>query len=300
MSSSIETTSPLDVFLDLVSFTSIGCVVGFLVFLWRPRVKEALDAARAGAIPLRRWSCTILMVLTIFHGIVECILFYRFLSALSTVLDNASNNERYSEGIWSLIYFMMFFIYGTLWGTSLALCILGFLKLVLILLELHGITGQLLPRKSSTSSESSVPTGWDTDIEAQLDHQPAIEMSTTENQRTSSGESNCHGGILERAVEDGVWEPQTIFEHPVEDDSDLRSVPQYSSHSQDQDVGSAGEESGDRSKVFTPLSSSSSEAGDFHSLDNVSSDPSSDWEDMSEDADDTSEICAPLSLEDWK
>ncbi|MCJ1438194.1 hypothetical protein MMC27_007581 [Xylographa pallens] len=294
MSSSIETTSSLDVFLDLVSFTSIGCVVGLLVFMWRRRVKEALDSARAGAIPPRRWSCTIIIVLTAFHGIVECIIFYRFLYALSTVLDDASKDERYSGPIWSIIHFMMFFIYGTLWGTSLALCVFGFLKLVSILLEIHGMTGQILPRKGSTSSESSVLTELDTDIEAQLHHESDLGLSITSIQQISSGESGCQGGTLGSAVKDELWDPQTIFEHPVEADSNPESLSQYISHSQDQDVGSAGEDSSERPKVYTPLSSTRSEAGDSYSLDDVSSDPSSDWEDMSEDADDTSEIDTAL------
>ena len=132
MSSPIKTASSLDVFLDMVSFTSIGCVVGFLVFLWRPRVKEALNSARAGAITPQRWSCTILVVLTMFHGIIECIIFYRSLCSLSTVLDGASKDERYTGDIGGFMHFMIFFIYGALWGTSLALCIfvsLAFLSL---------------------------------------------------------------------------------------------------------------------------------------------------------------------------
>ncbi|MCJ1322351.1 hypothetical protein MMC15_007699 [Xylographa vitiligo] len=228
MSTSIETTSSLDVFLDLVSFTSIGCVVGFLVFLWRPRVKEALESARAGAIPLRRWSCTVLIVLTTFHGIVECIIFYRFLYALSTVLDKAAKDERYFGERWVNIYIMTFFIYGTLWGISLALCIFGFLKLLSILLAIHGLTGQLLPRKASTSSDASVPTELDTVIEAQHDHHHSIETSTTEIQQTSSRESDCQRGTLKRPAEVELSEPQTTFEHPVEDDSNpevYRSMP---------------------------------------------------------------------------
>ncbi|MCJ1419684.1 hypothetical protein MMC32_006040, partial [Xylographa parallela] len=186
----------------------------------------------------------------------------------------------------------MFFIYGTLWGTSLALCVFGFLKLVSILLEIHGMTGQLLPRKSSTSSESSALSELDADIEAQLHHEPEVGLSTTRIQQRPGGESGCQGGIFGRAVKDELWEPLTTFEHLVEDDSNPQSIPQYISHSQDQDMGSAGEDSGERPKVYTPLSSSGWEPADAHSLDDVSSDPSSDWEDMSENADGTSEVHA--------
>ncbi|MCJ1285971.1 hypothetical protein MMC26_005313 [Xylographa opegraphella] len=295
MASSIETTSASDIFLDLVPFTVIGCAVGFLVLLWRPRVKEALETARAGAIPRRKWSCSVIIFVIAFDGILECILFFQFLYALSTVLDNASKDERYSGGIWDAIHFLMFFIYGITWGMSLALCIFGFFKFVTILLELHGLTVWLLPRKRSTSSEASVPTEVDTDVEVQLDHLRSIEVSTTGNQHLSCGEPERQSETVERVVEANLAEHQTISRHPVEDDSNPGRRLPSTTYSQDQDTESAGEESGNRSEVYTPPTSSGSEAGDFHSLNHGSSDSSSDGGNMSEDADDTSALYAALA-----
>ena len=162
-----------------------------------------------------------------------------------------------------------------------------------ILLGIHGLISQLLPRKSSTSSTSSVPTELGTDIEAQLDHQPGILITTTRIQQISSGDSDSRGETLGRAAEVEFSEPQTIFEHAVEVDTNPTSILQNTSYSRDQDAGNAGVNNS--SKIYTPPSLSSSEASDFYLIDEASSDRSSDWEDTSKEANETSEMYAALA-----
>ncbi|MCJ1391029.1 hypothetical protein MMC18_003890 [Xylographa bjoerkii] len=192
----------------------------------------------------------------------------------------------------------MFCIYGISWGTSLALCVLGFLKLMSILLEIHGIIGQLLPRKSSTASDTSVAVETSTDVESQRDAQPDSQGSTTMNQQVS-GEFDYQGVIFDRSTEDEPSQPEINFKHLAEDDSNSLSAPQYATNRKSQDVESAGEGSGKRSTSHTPPSTNDSEAGDLHTTPlssiNVLSDTSSDWEDISEDADDMPEMYAAFA-----
>jgi len=162
------------------------------------------------------------------------------------------------------------------------------------ILEIHGITGQLLPRKCNKASETSVAVDLNSDVEAQHDSRPEFQRSMPGDQQML-GERQCQGETLERAAEDMVSQPKTISEYLTEDDSNLLVTPQDATNRERQDVRIPLDESGNHPKVYAPQSFSSCEASHFHSLDNDSSDASSGWEDMSEDEDSLSEMYVALT-----
>ena len=119
--------------------------------------------------PAKRWHCTVMILFTAFHAIVECIIFDRFLfNQMVSTLGKAFGQARIASLDAKAILFFPG-PYQLIGALSLAACLFAFTWLFCTLIQIHGLTPGTY--RAYAGQCAAAPTQDSVDLEAQ-DAQP--------------------------------------------------------------------------------------------------------------------------------